>query len=258
MKPHIKSLVVGTLALAAFAVNSFAQIASDNAGNSAYSGGWNAGTNGGSGFGGWIFNMTSGNNGSAGVFIGDPTPAGITGMSATSFGFYANPIGSGANAEVSRPFSAALALGQTFSFQWGLNWDSNDATSNRGFNLFSGSTQLINLNMGNSANITINGSPMYSVYGNNAFTVNFEQLSASSIRVYGTGRNGSETYDNTFSGLAGPADSFSLYFNATNNSVDQRQMYFNNLSIVPEPSTYALLGLGAASILWRIRRRKVS
>lgn len=35
-------------------------------------------------------------------------------------------------------------------------------------------------------------------------------------------------------------------------------MYFNNLTTVPEPSTYALLGLGAASVLWRIRRRKAN
>jgi hypothetical protein len=238
-----------------------AQIASDNAGN--YPGEvWTTGSNGGSGFGAWIFSSTNG-TGSGGVFIGDPSAAGISGMSATSFGFYANPLGSGANAGVSRPLSSALQAGQTFSFQWGLNWDSDSPTSNRGFNLRAGETELLNLNMSNSSVVTIQGSPMFNAYGTQAFTVNFEQVTESSIRVYGVGRNGTETYDNTFTGLTGAADNFAFYFNATSVPVspeDQanRQMYVNNLSVVPEPTTYALIALGAAFVLWRVRRRVTS
>ena len=237
------------------------QIASDNAGNPAYSGGWNNGSNGGSGFGAWIFSSTNG-TGSGGVFIGDPSAAGISGMSATSFGFYANPLGSEANAGVSRPLSSALQAGQTFSFQWGLNWDSDSPTSNRGFNLRAGETELLNLNMSNSSVVTIEGSPMFSAYGTQAFTVNFEQVTESSIRVYGVGRNGTETYDNTFTGLTGAADNFAFYFNATSVPSEpnqaNRQMYVNNLSVVPEPTTYALIALGAAFVLWRVRRRVTS
>lgn len=229
-----------------------AQIASDNAGN--YSGNWTDGSNFGTGFGGWGFNNTQG-SGAAGTFIGNPSAGGISGMSATSFGFYANPPGSGANAGASRGFNAALLDGQTFSFQWGLNWDSDTAGSNRGFNLKSGGTQLININMANSAAITINGAPMFNNYGSQAFTLNFEQVSATSLRVYGTGRDGSETYNNTFTGLSGRADNFAFYFNATVANVDNRQMYFNNLSIVPEPSTSILIGIGSAFVLWRIRRK---
>jgi hypothetical protein len=207
------------------------QIASDNAGNPAYSGGWNNSSNGGSGFGAWIFSSTNG-TGSGGVFIGDP-------------------------------LSSALQAGQTFSFQWGLNWDSDSPTSNRGFNLRAGGTELLNLNMSNSSVVTIQGSPMFSAYGTQAFTVNFEQVTESSIRVYGVGRNGTETYDNTFTGLTGAADNFAFYFNATSVPVspeDQanRQMYVNNLSVVPEPTTYALIALGAAFVLWRVRRRVTS
>lgn len=235
-----------------------AQIASDNAGNYGTSGNWTNGSNRGSGFGAWTFSSTNG-TGAGGVFIGDPSAAGILGMSATSFGFYANPLGSGANAEVSRPFSSALQAGQTFSFQWGLNWDSDSPTSNRGFNLRAGGTQLLNLNMSNSSVVTIQGSPMFSAYGMQAFTVNFEQVSVSSIRVYGVGRNGTETYDNTFTGLSAAADNFAFYFNATSVPSDpnqaNRQMYVNNLSVVPEPTTYGLIALGAAFVLWHMRRR---
>jgi hypothetical protein len=231
-----------------------AQIASDNAGNAAYSGGWSVGTNGGTGFGAWAFNNSPG-SGSAGVFIGDPSTAGISGMSSNSFGFYANPLGSGANAEVSRTLSSALQAGQTFSFQWGLNWDSGNATSNRGFNLRSGTSELLNINMSDSSVVTIQGSPMFNAYGTQAFTVNFEQVSPTSIRVYGTGRDGSETYNNTFTGLDGAADNFVFYFNAIDAQQPNREMYMNNLSVIPEPSTYALIALGAAFVLWRVRRQ---
>lgn len=252
--PSLRRTLFVACASVAIPLQAQAQIASDNASNAAYSGGWTNASNGGTGFGGWGITNTPG-SGSAGNFIGDPSAAGITGMSATSFGFFANPPNSGANAAASRGFSAALLDGQTFSFQWGLNWDSDTAGSNRGFNLKSGGSELLNVNMANSSVLTINGSPMFSTYGSQAFTLNFQQISSSSLRVYGTGRNGVESYDNTFTGLSGSADNFAFYFNATVASVDQRQMYFNNLSIVPEPSTWILIGIGSAFLLWRIRRK---
>ena len=249
--PSLRSTLFVACASIAIPLQAQAQIASDNASN--YSGGWTNGSNGGTGFGGWGITNTPG-SGSAGNFIGDPSAAGITGMSATSFGFYANPAGSGANAGASRGFNTALLDGQTFSFQWGLNWDSNTEGSNRGFNLKSGDSQLLNINMSNSAVLTIAGSPMFSNPGAQAFTLNFQQISSSSVRVYGTGRDGVESYDNTFTGLSGRTDNFAFYFNGSTPG-DQRQMYFNNLSIVPEPSTWVLIGIGSAFLLWRIRRK---
>lgn len=236
-----------------------AQVALDNA--SGYPGGsWTAGSNGGFGFTPWTFGNTQG-TGAAGVFIGDPSAAGVTGMSPQSFGFYANPLGSGANAEVSRGLLSPLTPGQTFSFQWGLNWDSDSATSNRGFNLRHGVTELLNINMGNSATITINSQPMFTQFGTQAFTLNFEQLTPTSVRVYGTGRNGVETYDSTFSGLLGPIDGFSFYFNATSTpdapNQAARQMYVNNLEVVPEPNSLSLLALSALGLmLYRYKARR--
>ena len=219
-------------------------LAQDDAGN--YGGSWNDGDNEGFGFGPWEFNHTPG-TGSAGVFIGDPRSAGISGMSEETFGFFANPIGSVANAEVARFFSQPLEIGQTFSFQWGLNWDSDDENSNRGFNLRSGGVEIININMANSATITINGSPMFNNYGTQGFTLNFELVDENSLRIFGTGRDGSEAYDNTFLLADLPVsefeiDEFRFYFNATEAGVDQRQMYVNNLQITSGSVAAALHG----------------
>jgi len=251
----MKKILLPSLVAAACAVGSVqAQvIATDNGGN--YSSGWTDGSNGGSGFEPWVFNNSVGDGGAAGVFIGDPAAGGISGMGIESFGFFANPIGSGANAEVSRSLTAALGVGDTFSFQWGLNWDSNDAFSNRGFNLFGGGDQLININMGDSETITIQGSPMFTAFGTQAFTLSFLYQTVGNLLVSGTGRDGVQTFSQLFPVAAAP-DRFSFYFNATVASEDERQMYVNNLEVVPEPSTYALLTLGALALGGYAARRR--
>ncbi|HMP72767.1 MAG TPA: hypothetical protein PKE55_05830 [Kiritimatiellia bacterium] len=201
-----------------------------------YSGSWTDGSNEGNGFGPWAFNHNSDPDAIppyfAGVFIGDPAGAGISGMDAESFGFFANPPGSPANAEVTRALAAPMNVGDTFVFQLGLNWDSNDEFSNRGFNLLAGATQLLNINMGNSATITVNGNPMFTEYGNQAVTVSIEYVADGSLRVFATGRDGVETFDETLTVDTGAPSSFAFYFNATDSGTDERQMYVNNLQVI--------------------------
>lgn len=202
-----------------------------------YGGGWTDGSNLGSGFGAWSFNHAQdGTTSWAGTFIGDPAAAGISGFGTTAFGFYANPPDSGANAEVRRSFSVAMAPGTTFSFDWGLNWDSDAAGSYRGFSLLAGDTELVYINMANSAAISINGGSMFTNYGAQAMPLDFEYVASGSIRVSGTGRDGAEAYDQTLTVAAGAPTRFKFYYNASavpTNPVEQanRQMYVDNLSL---------------------------
>ncbi|NCA81657.1 MAG: hypothetical protein EOM72_02790 [Opitutae bacterium] len=200
-----------------------------------YGGGWSDGSNQGSGFGAWTFSHSQG-TGYAGTFIGDPALAGITGLGTNAFGFYANPPASGANAEVRRSFASAMPVGATFSFDWGLNWDSAAEGSYRGFSLLAGDTELVYINMANSAAISINGGPMFTNYGAQAMTLNFAYVASGSVRVWGTGRDGSEAYDQTLAVPAGAPTRFKFYFNASSvpsELADQskRQMYVDDLTL---------------------------
>jgi hypothetical protein len=101
-----------------------------------------------------------------------------------------------------------MSVGEIFRFALGLNWDSNEEGSNRGFNLMAGATELVNINMGNSALISINGQPMFNNYGAQAMTLHFEFVASGSIRVWGIGRDGSESYDQTLTVPAGAPTGF--------------------------------------------------
>ena len=192
---------------------------------------WINSSNEGCGFGAW--SLSSGGN--AGFFPGDPSVAGIIGLPNPSFGIYANTTNADyANAD--RPFVAPLSIGSTMSVTWGVNWDAN-GSGNKGINLYTGGTsgtQIININMGNSAVITINSDAMFNNYGNSAMTINFEYVSSGNLRVYGTGRDGSEAYDQTIA-VSGAPDAIRFYASELNTG-DQRQPYFNNLKIVTDPS----------------------
>jgi hypothetical protein len=254
----MKKILLSSLTAAALAVGStHAQtIASDNGGN--YGSGWTNGANGGTGFLGWNISATPG-TGFAGSFIGDPTFAGVTGMSTTSFGLFANPGGSGATVTVARGMSNALSVGDTFSFQWGINWDSD--VGNKGFNLFSGGVggaQLLNVNQaGFPGDITFEGANTGIAYGTGPMTWSFTLTTPSNLLVTSSARDGTTTpvFTTNFAVAAAP-NAFSFYATAMG-AGDQRQSYFNNMTVVvPEPSTYALLTLSALALGGYAARRR--
>jgi hypothetical protein len=246
--------LASTLALASVSSLHAATIFTDNAGNYTTESPWNTGSNGGSGFGAWTITSSNGTEGFAGAFIGDPTSAGITGMNATSFGLYANPATSGAFVNAERGFTNPLGVGDSFSFQWGINWDSNGG--NKGFSLYSGGvsgTELINVNNGSDEVITINGANVGFGYGNATMTWAITRTSSTNLQVDATNRAGGAAYSGNFT-VSGNPDSFKFYASGMD-SGNNRQPYFNDLTltVVPEPSSLSLLALSGLALLRRRR-----
>lgn len=239
-----------TVAATMFAVVSSASaaiVASDNASN--YGSGWTTGSNGGTGFGAWSF--VQGGGGFKGNYIGDPGLKSISGMGSLGFGLYANG-GDGASITASRSFAAALGVGDSFSFQWGINWDS-DSGGNKGFNLFAANTEVINVNNGGNSDITLNGTNVGFGYGTNAMTWTFTQTTATTVTVTANDRDGSGTYSAVIN-VTGVLSGFSMYA-TTMGGGENRDPFFNNFVIdaVPAPGAMALLGV--AGLVGARRRR---
>ena len=224
-------------------------LAEDNAGNYVS---WTNGSNGGYGFGPWTINATTG-DGFAGAFIGNPSNAEITGMANPSFGLFANPAGSGASVRAERSLMNALQVGATLSLDWAVNWDSDGG--NKGFNLYiisvSDENQVININQGGfPGTITINGVSMFSEYGTSPITFNFQRINETDLRVFATGRDGNEDYDETFELASSAITAFRFYASGMG-AGDNRQPYFNNFRI--ESSTVVTSISGTPDIdAWRM------
>jgi hypothetical protein len=243
------------------------QTAADFATNPTYSGGWAAGQNGGFGFGPWSFNGT------------DPTPPGTyQGMTSsssigTSWTLFTHSNNSGL-ANAGRAINGGLLPGQTFE-----TVIQNPTAYNffRGFDiLFTGgpdnnapgdNTASLRLSVFNyfASNWSVNdlgggtGTGLSSVTtGTAGVRLDLTLTSATAYSLTLTPLNGATPY--TQSGtLAGPItwvdyrlwDGASGGPNDTANNFEIRSMTVS----VPEPSSLAFIGLGAAGLLF-LRRRK--
>ena len=255
----MKKLLIPAVASIALSSGAFAQTNAFDFGAN-YNGvgepGWTNGANAGFGFGAWTINAIPG-TGFAGGFIGNPSDAGISGMSVESFGLFANPAGSGASVNASRSLNSALQVGETFSFQWGINWDGNNGIDgNKGFNLLVGGTQVVNVNNGGSGDIQFNSVSTGLGFGTQVMTWSFNYTNATTLSVIGTARNGGASFTTNVT-VGGGVSSFQLYAaQLSNDNGTLRQPYFNDFAVVPEPSTYALLALSAAGLGAHLIRRR--
>jgi hypothetical protein len=197
---------------------------------------WTNGSGGGSGFASWSFESAG-----TGTFaFGNPTNAGIGGMGSKAFQLR-TPAGGGNNyATANRALSQPLAVGQTLSFLWGINWDCSTTNGAKGFSLFAGTNELVNINNGSTEFITCNGTNVGFTYGTNAMRWSFRLLSASSLQVSANDRDGTGTFTTNLTVAGAPS---SLRFYAANMDADvRREPYFDDLRLESPPASNISLG----------------
>ena len=248
---RIKRQLVFCISILFFTDSINGQTFSDNATNSAYSGGWNNGTNGGSGFQAWGLASDGGN---AGHFRADPTGNGMSnaGIGTTAFGMYGH---SSQYAYALRNFNSTMAVGDIFSFYWAMNFDCG-STGGKGWELRSGTTNVFGVNNGSSAEITYNGvstGTVSSNYGTTPMLVTIQRTSCDQYTISITRRNIS---DGTFSVTISSSlaiDNIRIYIGAQQDGVGGRNMYFNAFQI-QKPTRYQSRASGnwGDAAVWQI------
>jgi hypothetical protein len=246
--------------------------ADDNAGNAPYADGWDDGDNGGTGFGPW----TS-------AFSGDPAGLVHSGPKFIDNGPLAgNSLGAPAFAlttsarpfffdtsEVGRTLTTPLKVGQTFSVEVdGSALDPNAP----GFSI-GNTVQLLNAageerfgvftnNQFNNDNWTATGSVDTGVAAGAAFLVELTLVTADTydmtMRPIGGGAPLFSQTGNALSGTAGSAiDRIRISAYGTGSSADgSKELFFDNLAVVPEPSGLVLTALATIVGAVAVRRRK--
>ena len=241
-------LLASTVLLAAFQVQA-ALIAGDNAGNAPYAS-WDNGDNGGSGFLPWesIGNGSGGGFGGGFISTGNPQVNIGTGAPNAAFGVFGNSTGVG---QAIRPFNGAHTLGQTFSIDMDNQGIDNGGTVGFGLRNSTGENRFEFYFVGGQAAYTVHDAsgPNNSGVGYTTGGLNLV-FTLTGTDSYSFTINGGSPITGALSGTGGSGIDRVRLFNA-NGGPD---VFYNNLSIVPEPASGALLGLGLM-IFAALRRR---
>lgn len=261
MKAFVIALCIAALS---GSVACSALVASDNAGS--YSS-WANGNNQGNGFGAWQLSPDP-NTGSAGFFIGDsanngtPTSGNIN-TSGKAWGLYGN---SGNTASAIRPFTGgALAAGQQFLIQMDNGNIQTGGTVGFGLQNSSGANRFEFYFVGGGSGYTINigGSIINTGIGftDDGLTLVFSQQSANDWSLSVTPAGGSTSqFSSTVSGFDLAASDISQLrlFNFNGGSVSANDAFYNNIQVVPEPTTIALGIFGTLTVACLVVRRLLS
>jgi hypothetical protein len=248
-----------------------AQAAADYASNPTYAGGWSAGQNGGSGFGPWSFNgsdMTP-----SGQYQGISTAAPL----GTAWTLLTHSTTNGL-ANAGRAIPGGLQVGQTFetlidnptTYNFFRGWDVSfmNATDNNPGGVNTARLYLNVFGYGGLPNWTITDNAASSTTSTvspataaiaglkidliltsaNAYSLTLTPLSNPSAAY---------THSGTLAG-SGPVDwvDFRLYNGPSGGLNDTaNNLGISYMTIVPEPSTFALVGMGFGGLIF-LRRRK--
>ncbi|MEZ4801884.1 MAG: autotransporter-associated beta strand repeat-containing protein [Gelidibacter sp.] len=209
-----------------FGTSAFGQfmLASDNANNSAYSGGFGGtGQNGGTGFNAWTFNYGS----NTGSFKGNPANDGMgtTGIGTNAFGFYAT---GNQYLNALRPFAIPFEFNDELSFYWAMNFDAGGG--GKGFDLKNGNTTIYNVNNGNSTTITTSNGTATTTYGTQPMLVKVVKALGNAYNFSMTSKSGGATYTSSFTS-ASVLNGFNIYIGNQNDGAGQKNIYFNNFAI---------------------------
>lgn len=186
----------------------------------------------------------------AGYFAGtNGIAAGLTGFTnGTSYGLYANPAGTGANAEIKRTLTGGAGL-QSFSVRLGFLWDSDAAGSYKGFEVRDAAGNAIfGVNMGNHQNIYTYGTGVpadtawSTNYGVETFLLNLTRT-PTGYDVSGTTRDGGAFPGLSITTSQTIAD-YKVYMNATERN-DSRQMYFDDVTYTSIETNQSEVGVVA-------------
>ncbi len=269
MKPAKKSSLTRFLALTSLAsvcllaapTSALAAVMSDNRDDPAYSDGWAVGDNGGTGLGQWTsltdtFLGASDANGSG-------TNAGATDIDSPVSGQSWGLLGDGGTAaEAFR--SLTFVVGETFSLGFDGGFTNNGQAA--GFGLRSGTTNILEFfQFGGQNYYSFNapgGSGIQTTNGLHAFTD--DGMVVTFTLTSNTTWTGSVTFlddasTDNFGGTmadisANPIDTLRL-FNFSSSGNPAGNAYYNNLTVVPEPTTFAMLfgGVGMLTLFGRRR-----
>ncbi|MDW8263635.1 MAG: PEP-CTERM sorting domain-containing protein, partial [Phycisphaerales bacterium] len=255
------------LVLTSCALLEAADNAYDAASNSAYTGGWSNGSNGGFGFGAWSLSPAS-NTGNAGFFIasstengdGDSNGDGDINTAGNAFGLYGN---SGQTASAVRSFNGgALTIGQSFYIRMDNGFIDTGGTVGLGLQNSSGTNRIEFYFSGGDSTYRVNpviSSPIATGvnFTDEGLRLQFTVESSTQVRVIVRNNSGASTLFNQLVTVASATDiSRFRLFNANAGSGPARNLYFNEMA-VPEPGGLLPLALGVGWLLSG-RRRAVS
>jgi hypothetical protein len=256
--------------------NATAQIALDQASNATYSGGWSAGQNGGYGFGAWSFNGTASGGGQ------EMSSASSLG---TMWTLFTTPTGSGIS-DVGRSITAGggLQVGQTlqtviqnptsYHYFGGFDILFLNATDNYPAGAPGGSQPLNGIRLQDFHSGYYNPGDLWSVQdnggGNQTTTLSgpttgaagvlldltLNSATAYTLTMTALNGGGSSTINGTYSGPINYVNYRSYDGVGSSGPSDVADNFgIQYVEVVPEPATFALIGLGSAGLLF-LRRRK--